>query len=174
MLRVNVGLSRKLSKDFNSTGYSINLDGEVTALVSDADAVIGQINELFDLAEEALNQEIERAEGEAATASRDVQRTESATIPARNGNEKRSDESRTENRTQGNGHREDEPATSKQINYLLSIGKRQQLTTAKLEAKVSEILGRPVGLYDLTKKSAGVVIDALTGEAADAKPGSRV
>jgi len=29
MLRVNVGLSRKLSKDYNSTGYSVNLDGEV-------------------------------------------------------------------------------------------------------------------------------------------------
>ncbi len=35
MLRVNVGLSRKLSKDFNSNGYSVNIDGEVTATVSD-------------------------------------------------------------------------------------------------------------------------------------------
>jgi hypothetical protein len=32
MLSVNIGLSRKLSKDYNSTGYSVNLDGEVTRL----------------------------------------------------------------------------------------------------------------------------------------------
>ncbi len=30
MLRVNVGLSRKVSKDYDFTGYSINLEGEVT------------------------------------------------------------------------------------------------------------------------------------------------
>lgn len=29
MLRVNVGLSRKLTRDYNSTGFSINVEGEV-------------------------------------------------------------------------------------------------------------------------------------------------
>ena len=59
MLRVNVGLSRKLSKDYNSTGYSVNLDGEISAPVSDPQAVIDQVKELWDLAEEALGQQIE-------------------------------------------------------------------------------------------------------------------
>jgi len=34
MLRVNVGMSRKLSKDFNSTGFSVNLEGEVCGTLS--------------------------------------------------------------------------------------------------------------------------------------------
>ena len=49
MLRVNVGLSRKLSKDYNSTGYSVNLDGELTAAVSDPEGVIEQVKELMAL-----------------------------------------------------------------------------------------------------------------------------
>ena len=28
MLRINVGLSRKLSQDYNSRGFSLNIDGE--------------------------------------------------------------------------------------------------------------------------------------------------
>jgi len=71
MLRVNVGLSRKLSKDYNSTGYSINLEGEVTAPVSDPEAVVEQVKELYDVAEEALYRQIERCESTSAIASRD-------------------------------------------------------------------------------------------------------
>jgi len=63
MLRVNVGLSRKVSRDYNSTGFSTNIDGEVTAPVSDAEAVIEQVKQLYDLAEEALDVEISRYQG---------------------------------------------------------------------------------------------------------------
>lgn len=35
MLKVNVGLSRKLSRDYNSTGFSLNLDGELCAGMDD-------------------------------------------------------------------------------------------------------------------------------------------
>ncbi len=71
MLRVNVGLSRKVSKDYNSTGYSINLEGEVTAPVSDPEAVVEQVKEFFDLAEEALDRQMDRSQGDDALASRD-------------------------------------------------------------------------------------------------------
>lgn len=174
MLRVNVGLSRKLSKDYNSTGYSVNVDGEVTAAVSDPEAVIEQVKELFDLAEEALNQQIERANGEAAIASRDQQEapTPSANTNGRNGSTN-GQERRATPATNGNGHAEEQPATEKQINYLLTIGKRQRLSTAKLEARVAEILGRQVGIYDLTKQAAAVVIDALTSQNGNAKPASQ-
>ena len=68
MLRANVGLSRKLSKDYNSTGYSVNLDGEITAPISDPEAVFERVK-LFDVAEEVLNQQIDRSQSEAAIAS---------------------------------------------------------------------------------------------------------
>lgn len=155
MLRVNVGLSRKLSKDYNSTGYSINLDGEVTASITDAEAVIEQINELFDLAEEALNQEVQRVESTQAIASRDSR----CNALEQNGG----DNGVTRPNAPSSGHTE-EPATNKQVNYLLTLGKRHRLTTAQLEMRASEILGRPVGLYELGKKSAANVIDALANE----------
>jgi hypothetical protein len=168
MLRANVGLSRKLSKDYNSTGFSINLDGEITAPPSDAEAVIEQVKELFDLAEEALNQQIDRSQSESAIASHDEEPRQPAT-DSRNGNGHSGDNGSQppkNNRPPQNGNGQDEqPATNKQIQYLLGIGKRQKLSTPQLEKKIAEILGRPVGVYDLTKQAAGVVIDALTNGA---------
>lgn len=173
MLRANVGLSRKLSKDFNSTGFTINLEGEITAAVNDPETVMEQVKELFDLAEEALDLQIERAKSTEALAGRD-ESTGGETSNGHRPDERNGDHHVATNRsnghaangpsTNGNGrHRDEEPATTKQVNYLLNIGKRQNLSTAQLERKVAEILGRAVGLYDLTKQAAGVVIDAMSG-----------
>jgi hypothetical protein len=38
MLRANVGISRKITRDYNSTGYSVSIDGEINAAVDDAEA----------------------------------------------------------------------------------------------------------------------------------------
>ena len=171
MLRVNVGLSRKISKDYNSTGYSVNLEGEVTAPVSDPEAVVEQVKEMFDLADEALNVQVERSQSIDAIASHDASPPEQRPL-AHDGNgngnghqaaksQRRQESPRSQN---GNG-REQEPATNKQIQYLLGIGKRHKLSTVQLEKKIAEILGRPVGVYDLSKQAAGVVIDALTSGA---------
>jgi len=167
MLKVNVGLSRKLSKDYNSTGYSINLEGEVTASVSDPEAVVEQVKELYDLAEEALAVQVDRSQSTDAIASRDEEPRKQGP-PPRNGNgsaaTRRPAETRA--RTSGNGSRQEgQPATNKQIQYLLSIGKRQRLTTVQLESKIAEIIGQPVGVYDLSKTDAGIVIDTLTNGA---------
>ena len=35
----------------------------------------------------------------------------------------------------------------------------------QLEKKIAEIIGRPVGVYDLSKMAAGIVIEALTNGA---------
>ena len=170
MLRVNVGLSRKLSKDYNSTGFSVNLDGEITAPPSDPEGVVEQVKELFDLAEEALNQQIDRYESTSAIASHDeeprqpVQRPRDGTGPNGPNAAGEGQTRKTQPVKNGNGQ-EEQPATNKQIQYLLGIGKRQKLSTPQLEKKIAEILGRPVGIYDLTKQAAGVVIDALTNGA---------
>ena len=68
----------------------------------------------------------------------------------------------------GNGHKED-AATNKQIQYLLSIGKRMNISTAALEDEIGQILGEQVGIYDLTKKQARVVIDGLTTTAGSSR-----
>lgn len=160
MLRVNVGLSRKVSKDYNSTGFSVNLDGEIASPVSDPEAVIEEVKQLYELAEEALDREIERYQSDSALASRD-QATETAprTSPPPVAN-RNSQPAATPN---GNGsHGNGEAATNKQVQYLLNLGKRQGLTPQQLETRIEELLGRKTGVYQLSKREAGEVIDSLS------------
>ncbi len=154
MLKVNVGLSRKLSKDYQSTGFSVNIEGEVTALTSDPETVVEQVKELYDLAEEALNQQIERSRSVDSLAGRDEERPSGSRSQSSGRNQ-----TRRSNDTSTIG----EPATEKQVNYLLTIGKRQRLSTAKLETKITDILGQEIDIYDLSKRQAAQAIDGLTG-----------
>ena len=168
MLRVNVGMSRKLSKNFNSTGFSLNIDGEVSVGLDDPEAVVEKIKEFYDLAEESLAQQIERYGGDSAIASRDE--TPRAPVPEPTSANDRNRQSSTGygngNSRNGNGHRQTQapaqPATNKQIQFLLNLAKREGLTTPQLENRVAEILGHETGLYDLTKQEAGSVLDSFT------------
>lgn len=169
MLRVNVGLSRKVSRDYQSTGYTVNLDGEIAAPQEDQEAVLQAIDHLYRLAEDALSREIDRDQGEDAIGRRDQDKPANG---SRNGNGNGrnaappAQESRSQPSADGNSRSSrDEPATNKQIQYLQSIGKRQRLSTPQLEARIEEVLGQRVGIYHLTKKEAGAVIDSLTQEA---------
>lgn len=180
MLKVNVGLSRKLSRDFNSTGFSLNLEGEICVGPEDPETLIEKIKEYFDLAEEALSQQIERYEGESAIARRDESPAArpAANSPRSNGRsahekpasepEKSNDRSHQGNESTSNS----DAATNKQVQYLLNLGKRQGLTTPQLEGRITELLGSKVGLYDLSKRQAGEVIDVLSNNAMPAISGN--
>jgi hypothetical protein len=161
-LKVNVGLSRKVSKDYQSRGFSLNVEGEVTSSTDDPQKLIEEIKHLYDVAEEALDQQIERTESNAAIGGHDAGRPEA---PERR---PAADNGRRAPSSNGNGQR-DEAATNKQIQYLLSIGKRMKLSTAALESEIEQVLGQQVGLYDLTKKQAGIVIDSLTATTATSR-----
>ena len=170
MLKVNVGLSRKLSRDYNSTGFSLNLEGELCVGLDDPVAMIERVKEFYDLAEEALNQQIERYEAERAIGSRDevpptrANSPRPAAPPVNPAETPASNGSRPNGQPQQNGNGQapnEEAATNKQVQYLLNLAKRQGLTTPQLEARIESILGRRVGVYDLTKREAGGVIDAL-------------
>ena len=109
--------------------------------------------------------EIDRDQGEQAIGRRD----EEPATPKRNG-------ANGQNQPATNGsvppkstptqepprQQQPEAATNKQVQYLLSIGKRQRLSTTQLETRIAEILGRRVGVYQLSKREAGTVIEALT------------
>ncbi len=71
MLRAIVTLSRKLSRDYQSTGYSVTLDGEVGTNQDDPKAILDAIDRLYRLAEDALAREIDRDQGEGAISRRD-------------------------------------------------------------------------------------------------------
>ena len=158
MLKVNVGISRKVSRDYNSTGFSINLEGEIGIPLDHPERVLEKIQEFYDLAEESLRHQVDRHEGDSAIASRDQEppsprNTNSSTVRVRTPETRREATSTPTTKA--------ETASTKQINYLLEIGRRRRLTTTQLEAEVAQILGRSVGLYELAKGEAGAVIDAL-------------
>ena len=175
MLKANVGLSRKLSKDFNSAGFSVNLEGEITATLDDPEAVIERIKELYSVAEEALDRQVAEGREIEAIASRDAE------PPPRPGSKGHPDglpaleSTRPPSR---NGHRDEkapveEPASNKQVAYLQTLARRRKLNGPGLEAFIAEAIGRRCTPYDLTKKEAGAVIDALNPEDAGENPSRR-
>ncbi len=170
MLKINIGLSRKLSENFNSHGFSLNLEGELCVDLRDTEVVIERVQEFYDLADEALSRQIERYESDSAIASHDAeepilsQTLVKETAPTR--------KSTPINRLPATEKPNGEAATNKQIQFLLNLGKRKGLSKSQLEEQIAERLGRNLTVYDLTKKEAGLVLDTLTSQvttAANAK-----
>jgi hypothetical protein len=187
MLKATVGLSRKISRDYNSTGYSVNLDGEIPVSVDDAQAVVEKVRELFSLAEEALNREIERENGQDTNGRREEARP-TPPQPSNNGHHNgngqptpiKSAAAPTNSNppvtqpapmppaqsqsipTNGQNNGTGDGATNKQVQFLLNMAKRFKLTPPLLEGRIAEIIGRRSGVYELTKKEAGQVLDHFT------------
>lgn len=167
MLKVNVGVSRKLSKDYNSTGFTLNLEGEICAKLDDPEAVIGRIREYYDLAEEALSDQIHRHEEVTSAAVREADPPK-ATRSNYNGTSRQGG-------TNGNGHSNGdgptnghslptiEPVTRKQIEYIHDIAGRKELSPKQLDDRVATVVGRQTSLDRLSKQEAGQVIEALLG-----------
>ena len=165
MLKANVGLSRKVSENFNSTGFSLNLEGEILATLDDPESVIERIRELFNTAEEALARQVSDSQSNDAIARRDGN---DQPHPVENGrsHDRPHSEPDSPSSDRNGKPRNDEPATNKQIQFLQTLAKRQKLFGPKLDAFVEEAIGRSCTIYDLTKKEAGAVINALNPEEA--------
>lgn len=173
MLKANVGLSRKLSENFQSTGFSLNLEGEIHATLDDPESVIERIKELYSVAEEALDRQISESREIDSFAARDADnRPRPPDHGPSNGHTPGEAQSSSRNghqngKTAGAG----EPASNKQVQFLQTLAKRQKLYGPKLEGFIEDTIGRRCSPYDLTKKEAGAVIDALNPEeAGDNRP----
>lgn len=169
MLKVNVGLSRKVSQDYNSTGFSVNLEGEICVPLDDPQMIMVRIKELYDLAEESLSQQIDRHQN--ASIPEPVNRPAQPRPVTQNGNGHASGGSEAERPSANRVAIEFVPATNKQISFLLNLGKRQGLSKPQLESRIAGLVGRQVDVYDLSKQEAGLVLDDLS--AASPKPVSR-
>lgn len=166
MLKANVGLSRKISRDFNSTGYSVNLEGEIPVPVDDAQGVLEKVRELFSLAQEALAVEIDRDQGEDAIGRRDEEKPAPAPVNRTNANGGHSNQppANQEPAPASNVNRngQDEAATNKQVQFVLTMAKRFKLSQPQLEGRIAQIIGRRCVVYDLTKEEAGLLLDHFT------------
>ena len=180
MLRVNVGMSRKVSKDYNSTGFSINLEGEIALSLDDPQVAVERIKEFYDLAEESLALQIDRYDSITAIASRDEETSfdtehvqpsptrraivnksstsESTPAPRVNRNEASTRPTKPVSTARGS---DVELATNKQLQFLVSLGKRHKMTTKQLEDMAVAEFGPIENLYDLTKQQAGALITSL-------------
>jgi len=160
MLRASVSLSRKVSHESDSSGYTVTIDGEVLHPPDDAEAVLEKVSELFSLAEEALAVEIERDQ-----AQQHRSQTEASASPQPNPPRTHA---RTEplpmNRPASSNGTSPPPntATPKQLQFLQNLGKRKGLSRNDLDGVVAQVLGTAKQLADLTKRDAGQVIDHLT------------
>jgi hypothetical protein len=146
-LKVNVGVSRKLTENYNSTGYSLNLEGEIHAPIEDPETVIERVKEFYDLAEEALRQQLERRQGPDEGTPAQDRAPQPRPAPERpqpppptaprqppNGN----------NHTPRNGG--GDAASPKQVQFIQTLARRQRLSTAQLDAVINDTLGRPCPL----------------------------
>ena len=87
-------------------------------------------------------------------------RTENPASPQRAPAPQNAAEQNGHSNGQRSGH--DEVATNKQVQFILTMGKRFKLSTPQLENRIVQIVGRKCGVYELTKKEAGRVLDQLT------------
>jgi hypothetical protein len=139
----------------------VNIDGEVGTIQGDPRAILDEIQRLYRLAEDALAREIDRDRSGSANGRRDQE------PPRQNGTRNGSDNPPRPgpNHDQNGGQKangQEEAATKKQVQYLLVLGKRQELSTNQIEVRIQEITGKQLTVYQLSKREAGRVIDSLT------------
>jgi len=146
-LSINVGLNRKASHNYQSTGVSINVTAELDAtLLAKPDELQQQIAGLYSQAERALNRQ------SAQLAPSEPSRTNGAHS---NGSQRNYERSDTNRRANGNGHNRGH-MTDSQRRAIEAIARRVNADAA-YEAR--EITGAE--LEDLTVRQASDLIDHL-------------
>jgi len=66
-ISLSIGLSRKVSKDYNSRGYSVNLDVELPAdAINDQQSIADSADRLFALCDQLLDRQIAEQKGESS------------------------------------------------------------------------------------------------------------
>ncbi len=151
-LKLNVGLSRKVTEDYNSRGFSLNIEGELPAdTMTDPQTLAGKVQQMFQLADDLLEQQVQEAIGATRDRSRGGGRENGRSNghPYRNG------------RTRGNGygkqHRNgDRLITQAQTKAVQNMAKRIGWDP---ETCAYDEFG--VALAELTVKQASDLIDIL-------------
>ncbi|MCL2647939.1 MAG: hypothetical protein FWD61_13150 [Phycisphaerales bacterium] len=150
-LSINVGLSRKASKDYQSTGYSINVTAELDqALLAKPGELQAQIDGLYAQAEDAINRQVKT---QAAGAAPDRRNPINGNGHA-NGNGYANGNGRTNGNHHGGG------VTKSQARAIESIADRAGLDPSQ---EAHDLFG--VSLDELTIKQASELIDHLKSQA---------
>jgi hypothetical protein len=151
-MSVNVGLSKKASRDYQSTGVSINVTAELdSALLAKPDELQQQIDGLYAQAENAIARQVRRSAADAPSASRaPVRQSTNGDTYRRNGSPP----------THVNGSRHAGAMTESQRRAIESIARRAGLDPNQ---EAQELMGVPFD--QLTLRQASELIDALKQQA---------
>ncbi len=150
-LSINVGLSRKASKDYQSTGYSINVTAELDqSLLAKPDELQHQIDALYEQAQNALDRQAAVEQPPQTSSPRTTGRYDRQ---ASNGNGGRGYRN---GNSSGNGRGGGGPATDSQRRAINAIANRLGIDP-HLEAR--EIIG--ADLTELTIRQASDLIDHM-------------
>jgi hypothetical protein len=151
-LSINVGLSRKASKDYQSTGVSINVTAELDqSLLARPDELQQQVADLYAQAEQAMDRQAGRPEPQPASPARRSPATGRTGFRNGNGNG---------NGTRSNGHENGNGngggMTDSQRRAILAIARR---AGADPVYEAEQIIGTP--LEEMTIRQASELIDHL-------------
>lgn len=164
-LTINVGLNRKASEDFQSSGVSINLTAELDqALLSRPEELQQKIEKLYAMANAAVARQLSQnppsppPQKERWTKGRGLEesRQNGNAPPRSNGHNARPQHN-------GNHGQEPRPMTPKQKSAILAICRQERIS--RPFDWIREQMGRD--LDELSAKQASALIDSLKGAAAD-------
>ncbi|MBI1374272.1 MAG: hypothetical protein GC159_16270 [Phycisphaera sp.] len=153
-VKVNVGGSRKVSQDYNSTGYSVSIDAELSnEVLTDPDALAGNVNDLFQMVDDLLDEQVRKNSdgGEGTTPTRDNGN-------GHGGRSRRHSRSGSSNGN-GNGRNGHRPITSAQERAITNMARR---LGQDADEWANSDHGVPV--KDLSVKQASQLIDAFKQE----------
>jgi hypothetical protein len=137
MLKAIVSYSKKIpvpESQFSSQGYSLSLEAEITE--NQPGAIQARLHETFELVKSSV--ELELANGNAKP---DTQGATAAAAKAPSADK----------------------ASNKQIKFITDISGQRGITVSDLNADIRKRYGVP-GLYDLSRKQASDLLDALNGK----------
>ena len=160
-LKLSVGQSRKVSENYNSRGFSLQIEAELPAnAIDDATTVAETANHLFQLCDDLLEDQVRQASPEqtgngngkhqpvrsARPAEARADRKNGHSVPASNNNH-------SGNGSNGNGR----PITGAQSKAIINMANRLD---QDVDALVEERFGAG-GLAELTVSEASQLIDQL-------------
>ncbi len=168
-LKTNVGVSRKVAdNNYGSRGASVGLEIELdSTLINEPERFHDRIRQVFRLAQQAIDEELNRQQGNGTASQQTNGANGHATQSSQNGNAANANgnghatngNGQSTNGNGRNGHTAT-PATEKQLGYAKQLAKGiQGLGIRRLESLAEKMFGRP--LVGLTTLDASGLIDTL-------------
>jgi hypothetical protein len=168
MLKLNASYSKKVpaEQEYSSKSYHAAVEVEIPDGLT-TDQLQERIHATFDLVRSAVESELNGTAGQMIASPAPASQVIAASpdtkpfpVPAAPVEQTRPLQSASPKASNGN---EREPASNKQLRYLLDLGRRHDLTVSRLDA-IAQQEFKVDNIYSLTKNQCSKMIDSIRGE----------